>query len=125
MISPTQTRDIIEERIFVPLGMTAIYAPLIGTSVDIYGDNVSSSMYGSSSNLTVVPANYVNTNQVFFDFGNVEKGSQDLIIRPTSSTVNIGDKVIYLNTPYMVKALKDYVLSDTSIFIALRCVEFI
>lgn len=125
MISPTQTRDIIESRIFVPLGITTQWSQYIGNSIDLYGDDISTSTYSSSSNLTVVPANYINTDQIFFQFGDLEAGNQDLILRPTSSTVAIKDKIVYLGTPYMVKALKDYVLSDTSLFIAIRCVEFI
>lgn len=125
MIDPISTKEIIEERIFVPLGITALYSPYIGTSVDIYGDNVSTSSFGTQINLTVVPANYINTDQQFFQFGDLQKGDQDLIVRPTQTQVVIKDKITYLGSDYMVKAVKNYVLSDTSIFIALRCVEFI
>lgn len=124
MIDPISTKEIIEQRIFTPLGMTAVWSVYIDGSTDIYGDNVSTSSFGTPSNLTVVPANYVNTNQVFFQFGDLQKGDQDLIVRP-GTPINIKDKIVYNNSTYMVKQLKNYVLSDTSIFIALRCVEFI
>lgn len=124
MIDPISTKDIIEERIFVPLGMTALWSVYIDGSTDIYGDNVATSSFGSQTNLTVVPANYINTNQVFFQFGDLQKGDQDLIVRP-GTAIGIKDKIVYNGANYMVKALKNYVLSDTSIFIAIRCVEII
>jgi hypothetical protein len=124
MIDPIQTRDIIEERIFVPLGMNTLWSKYIGTSIDIYGDDVSTSVFDTATTLVVVPANYVNTNQIFFQFGDLEKGNQDLIVRP-GTDINIKDKVVYQDMPYMVKALKDYVFGSTSIFIAIRCVEIL
>ena len=124
MIDPIQTQQIIEERIFVPLGMTVLWSAYIGTSIDDHGDDMSNPLFVTATNLTVVPANYVNTNQVFFQFGDLEKGDQDLIVRP-GTLINIKDKIVYQGLPYIVKALKDYVFGSTSIFIAIRCVEIL
>ena len=124
MISPIDTKDIIEAKIFVPLGTTALWSVYLGPSTDMYGDDVISSQFAASTSLTVVPANYVNTDQIFFQFGNLQKGEQDFIARP-GIDIYINDKLSFQGTNYKVKAIKDYVLSDVTIFRALRCVEFI
>lgn len=124
MISPTQTRDIIEERIFVPLGTNSLMSSYLDSTSDMYGDDTNPLNYDSTTNLVLVPANYVNTDQQFFQFGDLEKGAQDFIVRPTT-IINIKDKVIYGGVTYYVKATKNYVLGDTSIFTAIHCVEFL
>ena len=122
MTSPTDMRDIIEEKIFNFLGTTAVYSSLLNPSVDTYGDYVPS--WGTASSITIVPANAYNTYEAFFQFGNLEKGDQDILLRPTQS-VQVGDKVVLSGNTYRVKTFKLYSADGVDIVIAARLVEIL
>lgn len=124
MISPIATKQIIESKIFIPLGTTALWSTYIDSSTDNYGDDITGNTFNTATDLTVVPSEYANTTQNFFQFGDLQKGEQDFVIRPLTD-IHIKDKIVYGNKSYMVKELKEYILGDTSILIAIRCVEFI
>ena len=122
MTSPTDMKDIIEARIFLVWGTTAVYSSLVAPSVDTYGDVTPS--WGTASSITVVPANAYNTYEAFFQFGNLEKGDQDILLRPTQS-VQVGDKVVLNSNTYRVKTFKLYAADSVDIVIAARLTEII
>lgn len=122
MTSPTDMKDIVEEKIFLFLGTSATYSALVAPSVDSYGDSTPS--WGTASSIIVVPANAYNTFEAFFQFGNLEKGDQDILLRPTQ-TVNVGDKVVLNSTTYRVKNFKLYSADGVDIVIAARLTEIL
>lgn len=124
MLDATQAQTIIEERIFGSFKTTAILSSYIANSTDIYGDNVDSSTYSVGVNIDVVPANYINTKQVFFQFGDLQKGEQDLVLH-YNQPIHIKDKITFNGADYMVKEIKEYDMNGTTLLIAIRIVELL
>jgi hypothetical protein len=131
-MNATWIRNVIEARVFVPYGFDVLYAPLIAPSLNEWGDNVKQIgltpwNLASSSTIHVCPANAFNTQEIFYQFGNLEKGDQDILIRPTQS-FGVGDLIITTTGTvgsYRVKKFSDYVVGDVNIFYYVRLNEII
>lgn len=105
-----QVKDLIENRVFVPWGINVVYAPATSSSINEWGDKLQSWNMSSSSSIRVVPANAFNTKEIFYQFGNLEKGDQDILIRPTQS-FEVGDLIITSNgvtASYRIKKFSAY-----------------
>ena len=124
MVNATQIQSTINTRIFSgTLATTALYSSLVVGSLNMYGDALTSS-YTTASTIIVVPADAFNTKEFFFMFGNMQKGDQDILLKPDQA-VEIGDKIVLAGSTYRVKLPKTYYAGATPLFTAVRLTEFI
>ncbi|HEY9702083.1 MAG TPA: hypothetical protein V6C58_06540 [Allocoleopsis sp.] len=124
MVNAESVRTKVENKIFQALGSSALWASQITPSLNKWGDDVNTSQFSSDASITIVPYYLLDSNQEFFDFGDLEKGEMDIAMRYNSG-VSINDRITFNSKLYKVKAIEDYILKDVSLVKIARLSEFL
>lgn len=122
MVNTDSIRNKIEAKVFTALGSTALRASLIDGSNDKWGDETDT--FGTDTSITIVPWSYLNLNEDFFDFGDLEKGEVDVAVR-YSQALFIGDKITWNSKYYRVKNVEDFYVKDANLVRVARLKEII
>jgi hypothetical protein len=78
-----------------------------------------------SSTLQIALANVFNTKEMFYMFGNLEKGDQDILIQADQTIPGIGDYIGLNGGDYRVKLVRDYYIGSTNVVTFCRITEII
>lgn len=124
MVNGTDVKDIIETRVFPLFGVSCTYSSLLtsSTTISSYGD--ATMVWATGVPITVCPANAYNTYEKFYEFGDLQKGDQDILLLP-SQNVQVWDKVTLNSINYRVKDFKEYHMDGTFVVTVARLVELL
>jgi hypothetical protein len=118
LLSSIQSR--IENKIFSRLGSIVVRTPYTSQVVDKWGDATITS--GSSENVTAVPYNYLQNNEMFEKFGELVDG-ETLMAFKHNQGLNINDVITFDGKTFIIKEITKFPLSDGNVLKVARLTE--